>query len=103
MAHFVAPLRSCDRGRERERKTVRVQERDTAELADMSRDDMDAANALFELARGDGTVHKQGRSEDTHSNGVHSFRLTVLHLLLGRVQNCTVPQYSATARVNKSP
>ena len=76
---------------------MRVQEGDTAALADLSRDDMDAANALFELARGDGTVHKQGRSEDTHSNGMNSFCQHVLLLLLARFHHCTVPPSRAMA------
>lgn len=37
---------------------------------------MDAANALFELARGDGNTLRQGRSEDTHSIGAIPLVLT---------------------------
>lgn len=73
---------------------MRVQEGDTAALADLSRDDMDAANALFELARGDGTVHKQGRSEDTHSNGmILSARLIVTTSSLSPLYCPTIPRH----------
>eukprot|EP00892_Ulva_mutabilis_P008099 jgi/Ulvmu1/5661/UM024_0008.1 len=47
------------------------EETPVADLADLSRDDMDAANALFALAHGEGAVLKRSRSEDTHSNDAH--------------------------------